>query len=118
MSLSTADKMSALFTERPKSLKVGQIVFVPDRNPSIVNEFVIDGIYDHGNLLSDCVLVLCHRSGIENEWLLTDCHFEFGSPVLSKIQKLTCPGNISHFVKKRQSENYEKFRLQFLRSGN
>lgn len=97
-------------------LRSGQIIVIPGTKPSSYHELILDAVYDYNNILEDKVIVLCHRSDQTNptEWILADCQNEYGTPVLTKVQKLTCRKNISHFIKRRQAHNYEKFKKQFL----
>lgn len=97
-------------------LKSGQIILVPGTKKSKISELVIDNIFDHGNIAENKIIILCHLSDQPNpaEWILADCHNEYGSPVLKNTQILTCRQNISHFVKRRQEKNYETFKKQFL----
>lgn len=97
-------------------LRPGQILVIPGTKSSSHYELILDSVYDFNNILEDKVIVLCHRSDqlIPSEWILADCRNEHGTPVLTKVQKLTCRKNISHFIKKRQTQNFEKFKKHFL----
>lgn len=102
-------------SSRPQ-LRSGQIIVIPGTKLFKNQELILDAVYDYNNMLEDKVIVLCHPSDqpAPSEWILADCRNEYGTPVLTKIQKLTCRNNILHFIKRRQTQNYEKFKKQFL----
>ena len=115
------EKQFDKFTNPAPSVSEGQIIITPGFGPNFNHEFIVESVHDFNNLLSDKILVVCRRADVPKdsvtEWIIADCHLEFGTPVLSKIQKVGCEKNISHFIQVRQKQNYEKFSNEFQDEG-
>ncbi|MCL2862787.1 MAG: hypothetical protein FWE54_01630 [Methanimicrococcus sp.] len=93
----------------------GQTIIIPGKKSSEKINMIVDAVYDYNNLAEEKIIIICHRDDNPdpNEWMLADCQNEYGSPVLTNVQILTCRQNFTHFIKRRQIENYEKFQRLF-----